>query len=68
MAAMAEELREPLYDVLLRRRNIAWTEWLIHRMERPGTLLFAVGAAHLAGNDSVRALLAARGFRVRRIQ
>ena len=68
MAVVAESLRGPLYDVLLRRRNAAWTDWLIHRLDRPGTLLFAVGAAHLAGPDSVRAMLAARGFRVRRIQ
>jgi uncharacterized protein YbaP (TraB family) len=68
MTVGTEELRGPLYDVLLRRRNAAWTEWLIHRLDRPGTLLFAVGAAHLAGEDSVRAMLEARGFRVRRIQ
>ena len=68
MAAAAESLRGPLYDLLLRRRNAAWTDWLIHRLDRPGTLLFAVGAAHLAGPDSVRAMLAARGFRIRRIQ
>jgi hypothetical protein len=30
-------------------------------------LLFAVGAAHLASVDLVRAIIAARGFRVRRI-
>jgi uncharacterized protein YbaP (TraB family) len=68
MAATTHDIPGPLYDVLLRRRNAAWTEWLIHRLDRPGTLLFAVGAAHLAGPDSVRSMLAARGFRVRRIQ
>jgi len=68
MAAVTEELPGPLYDVLLRRRNAAWTDWLIHRLDRPGILLFAVGAAHLAGRDSVQNMLAARGFRVRRIQ
>lgn len=68
MAAMTGEMRGPLYDVLLVRRNAAWTDWLIHRLDRPGTLVFAVGAAHLAGPDSVRAMLAARGFRVRRVQ
>src|SRR6185295_16280252 len=68
IARETEALRGPLYDVLLRRRNAAWTDWLIHRLDRPGTLLFAVGAAHLAGSDSVRAMLAARGFTVRRIQ
>jgi uncharacterized protein YbaP (TraB family) len=68
IARETEAMRGPLYDALLRRRNAAWTDWLIHRLDRPGTLLFAVGAAHLAGPDSVRAMLAARGFRVRRIQ
>jgi hypothetical protein len=68
MALLAATVPGPLYDVLLRRRNAAWTDWLIHRLDRPGTLLFAVGAAHLAGRDSVRAMLAARGFSVRRIQ
>jgi uncharacterized protein YbaP (TraB family) len=68
MAAETEAMRGPLYDALLRRRNAAWTDWLIHRLERPGSLLFAVGAAHLAGSDSVRAMLEARGFTVRRVQ
>ena len=68
MAVMTEGMLGPLYDVLLRRRNAAWTDWLIHRMDRPGTILFAVGAAHLAGSDSVRAMLGARGFRLSRIQ
>ena len=68
IASMTEAMRGPLYDVLLRRRNAAWTDWLIHRLDRPGTLLFAVGAAHLAGPDSVQSMLAARGFRARRIQ
>jgi uncharacterized protein YbaP (TraB family) len=68
IARETEALRGPLYEVLLRRRNAAWADWLIQRLDRPGTLLFAVGAAHLAGDDSVRAMLAARGFRVRRIQ
>lgn len=56
-----------LYDVLIRRRNAAWTLWLEERLKTPGTLLFAVGAGHLAGRDSVQAMLAKRGLTVKRI-
>ncbi|HEU0100026.1 MAG TPA: TraB/GumN family protein [Allosphingosinicella sp.] len=56
-----------LFDVLVRRRNAAWTEWLEARLKRPGTLLFAVGAGHLAGRESVQAMLARRGLRVKRV-
>ena len=68
MDAMALSMRGPLYNALLRDRNRAWTDWRGARLARPGTLLFAVGAAHLAGPDSVVRLLGARGFHVRRIQ
>jgi hypothetical protein len=56
-----------LFDVLVRRRNAAWTLWLEERLKKPGTLLFAVGAGHLAGRESVQAMLAKRGLRVKRI-
>lgn len=56
-----------LFDVLIRRRNAAWTLWLEERLKKPGTLLFAVGAGHLAGRDSVQAMLAKRGLAVKRI-
>jgi uncharacterized protein YbaP (TraB family) len=56
-----------LFDVLVRRRNAAWTSWLEARLKRPGTLLFAVGAGHLAGKESVQAMLAQRGLRVKRV-
>jgi uncharacterized protein YbaP (TraB family) len=56
-----------LFDVLVRRRNAAWTLWLEERLKKPGTLLFAVGAGHLAGRESVQQMLARRGLRVKRI-
>jgi uncharacterized protein YbaP (TraB family) len=56
-----------LFDVLVRRRNAAWTLWLEARLKQPGTLLFAVGAGHLAGRESVQAMLAQRGLRVKRV-
>ena len=56
-----------LFDPLLRRRNRAWSIWLAQRLERPGTILFAVGAGHLAGKESVQRMLAERGLIVRRV-
>lgn len=56
-----------LFDPLLRRRNRAWSAWLAERLERPGTILFAVGAGHLAGRESVQRMLAERGLIVRRV-
>ncbi len=56
-----------LFDVLVRRRNAAWTLWLEERLKTPGILLFAVGAGHLAGRESVQAMLAKRGLEVKRI-
>lgn len=67
IAIEASDMPPLLYDVLLPRRNRAWTDWLIARLDRPGTILFAVGAGHLAGPDSVQTMLAARGFTVARI-
>jgi len=56
-----------LFDVLVRRRNAAWTSWLEERLKKPGTLLFAVGAGHLAGRESVQSMLAKRGLSVKRV-
>lgn len=68
--AIAAEMRTmpaDLYEPLLTRRNRNWTGWLERRMARPGTVLFAVGAGHLAGPDSVQRMLAERGIMARRI-
>lgn len=72
VASLAEGLGEAdlgpaLYDALIRHRNAAWTGWLVDRMKRPGTVLFAVGAGHLAGPDSVQTMLAARDVTSERI-
>ncbi len=57
-----------LKDALLRRRNANWSGWLERRMQQPGTVFVAVGAGHLAGDDSVVELLKRRGYRVKRVQ
>jgi uncharacterized protein len=62
------QLSAELTEVLLRQRNRNWTELLARRLEKPGTVLVAVGAGHLAGADSVQSLLKARGIKVKRVQ
>lgn len=57
-----------LRQVLVTRRNARWAGWIARRMDKPGRVLVAVGAGHLAGPDSVVAMLAARGLRVVRVQ
>jgi len=60
--------RPALYEALLKRRNAAWAQALAAEMARPGVQLVAVGALHMAGEDGLPALMAARGFQVRRVQ
>ena len=57
-----------LKSVLLNRRNANWSRWIEQRMARPGSVLIAVGAGHLAGRDSVLELLKRDGYRVERVQ
>jgi uncharacterized protein YbaP (TraB family) len=53
---------------LIKRRNQNWTKWIEHRLSAPGSVLIAVGAGHLAGKDSVVAMLKKDGYRVRQVQ
>ncbi len=65
---MNEEMENPeLYKLLLTDRNANWTQWIDQRMEQPGTVFIAVGAGHLAGEDSVQELLEEQGVEVTRI-
>jgi uncharacterized protein YbaP (TraB family) len=55
-----EDLRQQapaLYRRLLVRRNQAWAVTIAAMLKQPGTTFIAVGAAHLAGPDSVQAQL-----------
>jgi hypothetical protein len=64
---MLDSFPDPLFDILIRKRNAAWTDWLVARLDKPGTVLFAVGAGHLAGKESVQAMLEKRGLKARRV-
>ncbi len=55
--------REPkLYQRLLVQRNQAWATKIAAMLQQPGTVFIAVGAAHLAGPDSVQAQLRKLGI------
>jgi uncharacterized protein YbaP (TraB family) len=56
-----------LRRLVLTERNANWARWIEQRLARPGTVFIAVGAAHLAGRDSVIADLAAAHIRARRV-
>ena len=55
-----------VYRKLIVQRNIAWSEKIAAMLKGSGVQQIAVGAAHLAGTDSVQAQLAKRGIKVER--
>ncbi|MBX7481321.1 TraB/GumN family protein [Qipengyuania qiaonensis] len=68
-ALMNEGLTDPaLADALLYKRNERWAEWIDDRLDKPGTVFIAVGAGHLAGQQSVQDYLTGRGLSVTRVQ
>ena len=66
---MNESIRETpeLYRLVFSARNANWTEWIVERLEQPGTVFMAVGAGHLSGPQSVPELLAKRGLKTSRV-
>jgi hypothetical protein len=62
------QMSPELKDALMSRRNAAWADWLARRMEKPGTVFVAVGAGHLAGEDSVQSMLKKKGLKAKRVQ
>ena len=57
-----------LMDALIKRRNANWSRWVEQRMAKPGSVLIAVGAGHLAGPGSVVDLLKRDGYKIQRVQ
>ncbi len=55
------------YKTLFNDRNGRWAAWIANRLQQPGTVFVAVGAGHLAGQDSVQNKLAALHVRSQRI-
>jgi len=62
------EAKSPVaYRMLIADRNARWGQWIVNRLDQPGTVFVAVGSGHLAGKDSVQQWLAARGIASARI-
>ncbi len=57
-----------MHAALLADRNARWSRWIARRMRLPGKVLVAVGAGHLAGRESVVAMLRRAGLSVRQVQ
>ncbi|MEP3051335.1 MAG: TraB/GumN family protein [Erythrobacter sp.] len=57
-----------MYEILIVKRNQAWTVWLQDRLDEPGEILLAAGAGHFEGDDSVILMLREQGLQVDRIQ
>ncbi|MFL6733316.1 MAG: TraB/GumN family protein [Sphingomicrobium sp.] len=55
------------YRMMFTDRNDRWADWVRARMQTPGTVFVAVGAGHLAGQDSLLVRLAERGIASRRL-
>lgn len=69
MNAMLRDKAPVAFERLIAARNRAWAEELARAIneDKGGTIFVAVGAAHLVGSEnSVPALLAAKGFEVSR--
>lgn len=68
---MIEELQTDspiLYKAMLVDRNADWADQIQTLLQGSGTAFIAVGAGHLTGNDSVQAMLRARGVDVQAVQ
>ena len=59
-----------LYDRLVVKRNVAFADGIEKLLKDPGTgtVFAAIGAGHLAGDESVLALLKAHGFPIERVE
>lgn len=61
--------RTPIvYETTIVARNRRWAEQVATMLNAPGTTFIAVGALHLAGDDSVQRLLNEAGISVVRLQ
>ena len=70
-AQLVEDLKdisEQGYELLIVKRNENWVEQITKLMAGEGNYFIAVGAGHLVGDESVVAMLKAKGFNVERVQ
>ncbi|AYG96013.1 TraB/GumN family protein [Brevundimonas naejangsanensis] len=61
------EGNERLYQILIVERNQRWARQIADLLDGSGTVFVAVGALHLAGEDSVQAILREGGIDIKRL-
>ena len=66
MSAELQADAPEIYNVILTKRNQAWADQIQKVLAGKGTHFVAVGAAHLAGPDSLQVQLAKRGVKSER--
>jgi len=69
-AELIEEMKAEMpgaFDIMFTKRNQNWVDQIEIEMKGSGTDFIAVGAGHLVGEDSVPAILEARGYTVTRL-
>ena len=64
---MVDVIPPRLLEMMITRRNRNFANVLADRLDRPGTVLFVVGAGHLTGRVSIQTMLESRGLHVQRI-
>lgn len=60
--ANGRDISDEVHDTFMASRNADWAGQIETLLKGSGTAFIAVGAAHLVGDDSVQALLAAKGI------
>lgn len=61
--ANGRDISDEVHETFMASRNADWAGQIETLLKGSGTAFIAVGAAHLVGEDSVQALLAAKGIR-----
>ena len=67
MLSQLKQASPDTYRMLFTERNARWADWIAGRMQTPGTVFVAVGAGHLAGQDSLLVRLAELGIPSKRV-
>ncbi|WP_053980398.1 TraB/GumN family protein [Marinagarivorans algicola] len=67
MTTMMKDRFPQMYNNLLVKRNFNWIKEIDRLIKTPDKEFILVGAAHLAGNDSVQNLLKAQGYTIEKV-
>ena len=62
MLTQLKQVSPVTYRMMFAERNARWADWIHGRLQTPGTVFVAVGAGHLAGQDSLLVRLAELGI------